>query len=507
MVRNVQVEPVNETQSELALDEEIPSWAAEVARRRQPAVYVSSAVERAEFSGPWESQDTRTSTIGCVIPAYNEEETIGAVIESLLKQTHAPDEIHVVTNNCSDDTFWVASEYAGEYRVSHRGTERTVKVFAHDAGNVPDKKVGALNIGFGLVEHCDYLLGVDGDTILHNRAVQQLLDEVHSDSRIGGVSGIYTVDYHEKPRGLANYLIAGQRQQFAAFSMQNLLRGRNMAVLGGQCSLFSVPALQAVRDQYRQLGPWVSDSEVEDSLLSLQLKRLGYATKISSTARASVGGMTTLSSLDAQQVKWNYGSIDLMWPGQRGNTRGMPFHPNLRIRWFEHWSMLLNLLVRTGFLLLLAASLSIGAFVFNPLWLIPPVVSIALNLRTALTMQDRTTKDVLFALLFLPGEIYMWIKIGHFVRAWLQFFFRSGKTDNWAAQAAAESGKGGNAYLQPLVFGVVLLGAIVLLWFNMPLLGKEIALWFAWPLLAVLTIMQTLGMLFRLIRPHRGFTV
>ena len=134
-----------------------------------------------------------------------------------------------------------------------------------------------------------------------------------------------------------------------------------MAVLGGQCSIFSVAALKTVRDAHRQHGPWVSDSEVEDSLLSLQLKRCGFSTKISASARAEVGPMVTLKSLDAQQVKWNYGAIDLMWPGQRGDTSGQPFHPNLRLRWLENWSMLFNLLVRIGFVLLLAASMSIGA--------------------------------------------------------------------------------------------------------------------------------------------------
>ena len=35
----------------------------------------------------------------------------------------------------------------------------------------------------------------------------------------------------------------------------------------------------------------------------------------------------------------------------------------------------------------------------------------------------------------------MWIRMGHFVRAWLKFFSRQ-QTDNWAAQAKAERGKG-----------------------------------------------------------------
>ena len=56
-------------------------------------------------------------------------------------------------------------------------------------------------------------------------------------------------------------------------------------------------------------------------------------------------------------MKWNYGGIDLMWPGQRGDTKGQPLHPNLRLRWFENVSMLINVTTRLAFLLLLAAAL------------------------------------------------------------------------------------------------------------------------------------------------------
>jgi biofilm PGA synthesis N-glycosyltransferase PgaC len=450
--------------------------------------------------------DERPSRIGCVIPAYNEEDTIAAVLESILGQTVVPDEIHVVINNTTDDTFYVAREYAGVHERTHRDRTMTCEIHVHDVGKLPERKVGALNIGYHLVADCDYLLGVDGDTTLEPTTVERLLEELHSDPRIGGISAIYSIDYDVNTRMIPQYLIAGQRQQFASFNMLNLLRGRNMAVLGGQCSLFNMTALTAVKEEYRQLGPWVADSEVEDSLLSLQLKRLGFATKISATARANVGPMVTLRSLDAQQVKWSYGAIDLMWPGQRGNTQGQPFHPNMRLRWLENWSMLLNVLVRVGFILLFLASMSIGAFVFNPLWLVPPALSVLVNLRTALSMQDRRAKDIFFALLFFPGEIYMWIKMGHFLRAWTQFLVRKDQ-DNWAAQAAAERGRGGNAYLQPVVMAFVVLATLVLIWSQMPLMERSIALWFAWPALIVLTVIQSTTMVFKLFRRHRGYSV
>ena len=200
-------------------------------------------------------------------------------------------------------------------------------------------------------------------------------------------------------------------------------------------------ALREVMVANHQATPWVNDSEVEDSLLSLQITSAGYLTKISAQARASVGGMTSIRSLDGQQVKWNYGAIDLMWPGQRGDTKGQPLHPNLRLRWAENLGMATNIFTRIAFVLLLAASLSIGAFVFSPWWLIPPVVAILLNLRIALSIKDRTWKDVAFAATGIGAEVYMWLKAGHFVRAWTKFLSRV-QTDNWAEQAKPNAAPG-----------------------------------------------------------------
>ncbi len=442
-------------------------------------------------------------TVGCVIPAYNEAETIAGVIDSLLMQTRLPDSIHVIINNTTDDSVEIASHYAGPHtRMTPSGEQHTV-VYVHDIGKNPDKKVGALNYGYSLVESMDYLLGVDGDTTPEPNALEMLVDEISSDDRIGGISAIYSIDDSALEGAVGKFLIAGQRAQFSAFNMQNLLKGRNMAVLGGQFSIFSTRALRKVLDDSHQRTPWVNDSEVEDSLLSLQIKSAGFLTKISASAYAHVGGMTTLRSLDAQQVKWNYGAIDLMWPGQRGDTRGQPLHPNLRIRWFEHLSMVLNIVTRLGFLLLLSGSLSIDAYVFELQWLIPPVVAIALNVKVARSMAFAHKRDYLFAATLVPAEVYMWVRMGHFVRAWAKFF-GSHQSDNWAAQARAERGKG-SSYLYPFLALLVFLAAVSAIWAQLSVGARSSFLEVAWPVLGVITVLQTAWMALKVLRRYRGF--
>lgn len=458
-----------------------------------------------DFESVLDETTTHRSTIGCVIPAYNEEESIADVLAGLLNQTRVPDVIHVVVNNTTDATVRIASQYAGAHEITTDLGEQFTEVFVHDIGKNPDKKVGALNYGYSLVEGYDYLLGVDGDTIADPRAVEYLESEAVSDTRIGGISAIYSIDERPIKGALAKFLITGQRSQFAAFNLHNLLRGRNMAVLGGQFSIFSTQALRDVMRENRQQTPWVKDREVEDSLLSLQIKSAGYLTKISPFARADVGGMTTLRALDAQQVKWTYGAIELMWPGQRGDTKGQPFHPNLRVRWLEHFDMLMNMFVRIAFVTLLAASLSIGAFVFSFWWLVPPVVAIALNTRMAMTMKNRSSRDILFGLLLVPAEIYMWIRCSHFLRSWARFLSRK-KVDNWALQAKAERG-GGFGHWVPLFVAIGVVAAMVAVWMMLPIMVQSTVLWIGWPIVGVITVVQTLSMFVKLIRRQNGFTV
>ncbi|WP_460776065.1 glycosyltransferase family 2 protein [Microbacterium sp. GXF7504] len=459
-----------------------------------------------DFMAVLENTTVHRSTIGCVIPAYNEAESIADVIEALLKQTRVPDVIHVVINNTTDDTAKIAAQYAGPHEITTDLGEQFTEVFVHDIGKNPDKKVGALNYGYSLVEGCDFLLGVDGDTVADPRAVEYLETEAVSDTRIGGISAIYTIDDRPINGLVAKFLIAGQRTQFAAFNLQNLLRGRNMAVLGGQFSIFSTNALRDAMKANHQSTPWVKDSEVEDSLLSLQIKSAGYLTKISPYARAAVGGMTTLKGYDAQQVKWTYGAIELMWPGQRGDTKGQPFHPNLRLRWFENFGMLTNLFVRVAFLILLAGSLSINAFVFSPWWLIPPAVAVLLNLRIARTMKYCTNRDILFAALVFPAEIFMWIRIGHFLRSWSRFLSRK-KVDNWAMQAKAERGGGTLGHWVPLVMLVIVLIAMAVIWNLLGPVAQSSILWVGWPIVGVVTVLQTVLMLSKLFRRYQGYQV
>lgn len=440
---------------------------------------------------------TAHKLIGCIIPAYNEEKTIAATLESLLAQTTLPDEIHVIVNNSNDRTVEKAREFAGVHRQAHNEHNTVCAVYVHDIGKNAEKKVGALNYGYSMIAPFDYILGVDGDTVAEPDAIATLLKEIESAPHIGGVSAIFTIADSTIKGPIASWLVAGQRAQFAAFNLKAMQHHRNISVLGGQFSLFSVRALEDVMKKEDQATPWIKTSEVEDSLLSLQIKSAGYDTMLSAGARAYVGGMTTLRALDGQQVKWNSGAVELM--------RSNPRHPSLQQRWMENISMLFNGYNRFVFIFLLISSLSISAFVFYPVWAIPTVVSTLLNLKIAMKIRSRDMRDILFAVLFIPAELYLWVRIGHFLRAWWKALF-GGQSDNWAAQAKAERGQG-NAYLSAPVAEALIVVVCVFIQFHLPLDIQTTVLQWGWVSLAMLTFIQTCIMLFSLLRPSHGARV
>lgn len=167
--------------------------------------------------------------------------------------------------------------------------------------------------------------------------------------------------------------------------------------------------------------------------------------------------------------------------------------------------MVVNLATRLLFVLLLAASLSIHAFVFSPVWLIPPVVAIVLNVRVVASMRNRTWRDVLFAIGVVPAEVYMWVRLGHFVRAWAKFASHK-QVDNWAEQAKAERGSG-NAHLTPLLGVAVVFGLAVVVWFQLSSVTQSTILWFGWPVLGTITVLQTVVMIGKVFRRHQGYSV
>src|SRR4051812_5679943 len=352
-----------------------------------------------------------------IVPAHNEEDAIGACIESLLKQTKRPDAIVIAADNCTDRTAAVARSYKG------------VTVF--ETENNADRKAGALGQAWTRYsERYEYIVGVDADSVLAPTCLAELHAEISSEPHIGGVMARYTFDQRSGEGMLARLLIRLQRFEFAGWTVDILHRKRKTYVLGGQATMFRAQALLDVTLGMKRPIPWTHLSQVEDMELTWALRDLGWEARISSTARAYVGPMMTLRSFWAQRRKWDEGLARLL--------AATGFNQATRYPWRMQAKMFLDFLIRVLFVLLTCLSVATGTFHWYWIWAIPPALAVALNLRTLRRMPNCTFGDVFCALTLVAVEFYLWFRIAIWATSWATVAFGV-QRDGWARQYAAES--------------------------------------------------------------------
>src|SRR4051812_24353069 len=99
------------------------------------------------------SQVPSAMRIVALVPAHNEEASIGGVIEALLAQDRPIDQIVVVSDNSTDATLAIAQSYPGVIAVETQGNGH--------------KKSGALNFAWrSYARDGDLVLTLDADTLL-----------------------------------------------------------------------------------------------------------------------------------------------------------------------------------------------------------------------------------------------------------------------------------------------------------------------------------------------------
>jgi biofilm PGA synthesis N-glycosyltransferase PgaC len=467
-----------------------PSWGSGpdrdpvLIRAATRAGEVRRAVSRVVHDVRYRPPRRRTAKLLVLIPAHNEEDSIGNVLNALLTQTRVPDRIVLIADNCTDKTEAIARRFRGVTVM------RTV-------GNT-ERKVGALNQAWLRWQAgYDYVAGVDADTILAPDCLQQLEAELAVTPRPGGVMARYTFDQRLGASGMARLLIRMQRLEFASWTADALRRNRKTYVLGGQASLFSNEALRAVAERNLTRGPWDTSTQVEDMQLTGDLKAMRYSANVSVSARAYAGPMLTVRALWAQRRKWDEGMARLLV--------GSAVSKWTATLWRQQLGLLSNGITRIGFVFFLAASLMVHQYVWNWLWAIPPAVAVLLNLKLAWRVPNRSTADLISSVLLVPVELYLIMRVACATASWVNVLAGI-KRDGWAQQARAEQGGSGGPgkVLGAMLIVAVLVGGVVYGWTHSPLFIQREILTVGWAGLAIITALQTVMMVLRILRPTRG---
>lgn len=320
--------------------------------------YASEAIEVVAPYPPVRVEPARRRISGdeltVIIPAHNEEDTLGPTLVALTRQSVVPERMIVVADNCTDGTEMVAQDLGAHVIRTEGNTFR---------------KAGALNQALERLEDAPprFVLVVDADTRLAPEYIETALREMRADARVGAVSGLFV---GENPSSMLQQF---QANEYTRYQTQIQATGR-VAVVTGTASLFRFAALREVAATRGTDLPGVAGDVydrgaiTEDSELTLALKTLGWKAVAPGACVCTTELMPTWGDLHRQRVRWYKGMLD--------NLRA--YGPSrVTLRYFGQQVMIgVGILTIATLLALTALSIVAGTFALQPFWLALGVVFI-----------------------------------------------------------------------------------------------------------------------------------
>ncbi|MGD9903186.1 MAG: glycosyltransferase [Vicinamibacterales bacterium] len=345
---------------------------AEMRRTRNEAVGISDHIVVGSRLAP---------TISILAPAYNEEATIAASVQSLLTLDYPNLEVVVVADGCKDDTIGVLRrefalvEVYRAYapRVATKGVVALYRSLRHANLLVVDKlnggKADALNVGLNLASG-ELVCAIDADTLIERGALVRLMRPMLVDPGVvatGGtirpVNAVVTrhgsvVDVNVPRHWLAGIQVVEYLRAFLLGRLGLNRLGGNL-IISGAFGLFR-------REPMIAAGGWLHDTVGEDMELVVRLRRLGYER---GTARdvvfvpdptAWTEVPESVAVLGRQRDRWHRGLTDTLWRHRR--LIGNPRYGAMGLVVFPYFVVveLLAPVVEALGLFMLAATLAVG---------------------------------------------------------------------------------------------------------------------------------------------------
>jgi cellulose synthase/poly-beta-1,6-N-acetylglucosamine synthase-like glycosyltransferase len=324
-------------------------------------------------------------TVTVLIPAHNEEELVGATIDSLMKQSRAPERVIVIADNCNDRTVEIARE-------------RGVEVY-ETVGNT-HKKAGALNQVLaqllpGLGEN-DTVMIMDADTVLRQGFIKTAVQHFVRDRGLSAIGGLF---YGENRKGLLAQI---QRNEYTRYSREINRRKGRVFVLTGTASIFRARSLRTVAEERGHLLPgrkgdvYDTHALTEDNELTIALKTLGGLMTSPPECTVETELMPTFGALWRQRLRWQRGAMENIGTYGITSTTARYWSQQLGLAYsvFALWSY---------FLLIVLQVVSADIWVWYPFWLLMALVFIA---EKVWTVRQGGWKAMLLAATLIPELLY-----------------------------------------------------------------------------------------------------
>lgn len=324
-------------------------------------------------------------TVTVLIPAHNEEELVGATIDSLMTQSRKPDRVIVIADNCTDRTIEIARERGVEVYETIKNTE---------------KKAGALNqvlaqILPGMGEN-DTVMIMDADTVLRQGFIKTAVQHFVRDRGLSAIGGLF---YGDGTKGLLAQI---QRNEYTRYSREINRRKGRVFVLTGTASVFRARAIRTVAEERGHLLPgrkgdvYDTHALTEDNELTIALKTMGALMMSPSECMVETELMPTMVTLWRQRLRWQRGAMENIATYGITSTTARYWSQQLGLAYsvFALW---------TYFLLIFLQVVSADIWVWYPFWLIMALVFIA---EKVWTVRKAGWKGMLLAVFLIPELLY-----------------------------------------------------------------------------------------------------
>lgn len=304
---------------------------------------VIMAANRGEFAGE--------VTVTVLIPAHNEEASLPQTIASLKRQSHRPERIIVVADNCTDATVRLAHEAGVEVIESVGNTK---------------KKAGALNQALKVIlpqqGDNDVVMVMDADTQLDDGFLASAVVRFVNDRALMAVGGLF---YGEDGHGLIGQF---QRNEYIRYSRQMRRRRGRVFVLTGTASLFRPVALRIIAESRSRTIPgtpgdvYDTASLTEDNELTIAIKSLGGLMISPQDCTVVTELMPSWRTLWNQRLRWQRGALENI--GAYGVTA-----PTMRY-WAQQLGIGYGVIALSAYLaLIIITVVSLETWIWFPFWL------------------------------------------------------------------------------------------------------------------------------------------
>ena len=224
--------------------------------------------------------------VSIVIPAYNEEATIGQAIESALDQTYPNTEVIVVDDGSTDNTAKMVSNFSYGY-------PDRVKLIRHE------KNIGkfeALNSGMEVAKG-EYIYHMDADGYLAPDNVEKMIS-AFKDEKLGAVASMVAISNDENTLTKLQQIEYLFEQLIVRYSQST---GKNVIICPGAGSLFRNGSTNGIR---------VSDKTLtEDADYSFEVRKHKWKAGQEVDAVSFTEAPKSLKSFTKQRIRWLYGVL------------------------------------------------------------------------------------------------------------------------------------------------------------------------------------------------------